>query len=225
MTTSKKIAFFMGVYKDQELAKHNIKDIRNIYGDSVDIISISDGVCDRDFESFCDKHSVYYEEGDRRAKAELGGGWTLRMLETSLRVSDFDILVKIDPDTQIKRVFRYIPDSDYFGNIRNGNHLQGGCKGLKRSAVDKILSSGLLLDTKYCSNTEYAYCRFLPPYIRVDEDKSNESLSVEDFILWDVAKILELSIEEWNDIKCFTANGKEIDLSGDYAAIHPVYGR
>jgi hypothetical protein len=228
-----KLRFLMGVYKDQHLARHTISEIRSAYPKTseAEIVVISDGIEDLVFKDFCNLYSVryFFFPGSLPLKAHPGGMWFLRALQVCYNIvgPEFDYLIKVDPDTQIKRPFKYFPaGADFFGNIRHkaSDHLQGGCLGFSRHAVEAILDSGLLFDRCYEDNKKYSYQRFKPPYLRKGELWSESWISIEDFILWDIAKRLNLKVAEWDEVKCYTVSIEHtiIDLSGDYAAVHPV---
>ena len=224
----------MGVYKDQNLAKFRLKELNSLYAENeIDIVVISDGVIDENFAEFCKGiHSLHYEVGDRRKLSiEFGGAWVERFMARCLELSDFDILLKIDPDTKFFRRFNYFPNEDYFGNRRKSkyaseyDHIQGGCKGFKREAVERILESGLLQDEFYKGNMKFAYNRFSQIYIRPGEEPEDSLLMVEDALIWDVVKRIGGTIGEWDEVNCHTPTFVPDNLmDGDYAAIHPIYG-
>jgi hypothetical protein len=230
---NKKICFFMGVYKDQHFAKLRLQELNSIYGEGeVDIVVISDGIVDEDFAEFCKGiHSLHYEVAERRkCSIEYGGEWIERFIKKCLELSNFDILIKIDPDTKLFRKFKYIPPEQYFGSIRFKRnsleqYVQGGCKGLTRKACVEILNSGFLRDEQYYGNNKFAYRRFSNTYLRENEEAESTLVMVEDAVLLDAVKRLALTIGHWDDVNCWTPTFAPSNLmDGDYAAVHPVYG-
>ena len=217
-----KLAFFIGVYKDQALAAKCILALQYLYPEA-SIVSISDSVQDSKYAKFCNLYSVSYFVGIRLKLMEFGGQWSARFLKALLE-TDADVLIKIDPDTGIHAPLdsSRFPKADIFGNIRvvgGKHHIQGGFIAIWRQAAATILDSGLLGSMEY-RGYSYSYPRFQAPYLQVGEQPSSEWLTCEDFILWDVAQRLGLKVGEFDQVCCHYRDCPS-DAAAHYAVTHP----
>lgn len=216
------LCFFLGVYKDQSLAKTSIQKLKLFYPQA-DIISISDGVEDADYAEFCADYKVNYWVRERLKTMQFGGLWTAQFL-TAMLWSEADILIKLDPDSGINSQLdpSTFPNADLFGNLRVAGgrpHIQGGFIAFRRAAARAIIESKLLGSSEYCT-THYSYPRFMPPYLQQGEQFSTEWLTCEDVILWDVIQKLGLKVAEYDQVWC---HFKDACPSPEkYAVVHPV---
>ncbi len=123
------------------------------------------------------------------------GQWTERWMKAAL-ATDADIIVKIDPDTRAMRVATF-PTEDVFGQMAptgayypNSNGIiSGGAIGFQQAAVQKIVDSGFLRDTKYD----------VKPYATEERrfGTPRETILLQDFITHDVAERLNLTKGDW----------------------------
>jgi hypothetical protein len=114
---------------------------------------VSDGDSDPEIERVCRKYSVGFVLRPRLFGVERGGESVQKMLDAFLR-TDADILVKIDPDTHIRRRFTRMPsrtDSSLFGSVQYSGagstrlvSIQGGCIIIPRQAASLLRDSALL---------------------------------------------------------------------------------
>ena len=218
-----KIAFFLGVYKDQDRAKNTIQSLRFFYP-LASIISIADGVKNADYSQFCFEHGINYWVGERFKLMQFGGAWTARFLAAMLYQTNADVLIKIDPDSGIHSPLDVsgFPDADLFGNIRTTGgraHIQGGFIAFRRTAAEALLNSKLLGSAKYCCHS-YSYPRFQLPYLQEGEESSSEWLTCEDVILYDAAHELGLTIADFDQVCCHYRSCP-LDAPSRYAITHP----
>jgi len=200
--------FYMGVYKDQFLAKLAIEALQKFYSDSP-ILCIADGTKDDIFSQFCADRGVQYTEGERLKLPQFAGRWTERFLKLFLQ-TDAPLVIKIDPDTRVNRAVEEFPKASIFSMFRyylNGKRiLNGPAIGFTREAAQAILDSGLLHDEKYTTYW-YAYPRFRAPMLRPwEEEKFDEFVSLQDEITTDVVERLGLSFAEWGDVSLTDQN-------------------
>jgi len=194
--------FYMGVYKDQFLAKLNIDALQKFYSDSP-ILCITDGTTDDTFSQFCAERGVRYIEGERLKLPQFAGQWTGRFLQLFLQ-TDAPLVIKVDPDTHINWAVEQFPTASVFAGFRyypSGKRiLNGPAIGFTREAAQAILDSGILLDEKYTTYW-YTYPRFREPLKRPwEEEKFDEFVSLQDEITTDVVERLSLPVAEWKDV-------------------------
>jgi hypothetical protein len=191
--------FYVGVYRDQHLAQTCIANLQRCYRGS--ILSISDGVGVGDYEDFCRRNGVAYQEGQRLKLSQFSGRWTERFFNLFLETDD-EWLVKVDPDTHVNQAAT-LPNAPIFCAYRythTGERiLSGPAIGFSRETVERIIASGLLRDVKYTAS-KYAYHRFLPPLLKPWETRSEEAISLQDEITTDVAARLGIEPCEWSDV-------------------------
>lgn len=216
------ITFFIGVYKDQELAKRAINQIKVFYPGSP-IVSISDGIQDDDYALFCSANSVIYTQGERLKTVPNGGAWTQRWMAEVLKTNS-DIYIKIDPDTYIQGTVTTFPDADVFGSWANGRvnfMFFGGAVGYTKHALQTITASGLLLDPKYKDN-KYGYQRW-GRFLKPGETASTELVASQDLILSEVEKALVLTQAAWTAVLIESSNRViTTQQAVGYAFVHPV---
>ena len=189
-------AFFIGVYKDQNLAKQRITELHTFYPEC-QILSLSDGIDDQDYSNFCAEHSVTYEK-DIPLKKKFAAKWTYRRFKFFLLNSEADVVVKIDPDTRIQRRVEF-PDVDVFAPLcpdtRGVVDFNGSCFGISRSIVEIVMQSGLLSDQRY------------------------DGARLEDKVLTDVFRKLGITVTGFPEA-LYHKGATSGDTSG-YAFVHP----
>lgn len=212
------VLFQICVYKDQELARARIAELRSFYG-ATPIQSISDGVRDDTYAKFCFENSVLYYIGDRLKLVKFAGAWTVRRLRLFLQ-SDADLCVKIDPDTKVCAKVERWPRADLFGHKQEppAAPLHGGCLGITREAAQKIIDSRLLLAEHY-TDLRFGYRRFH------DEKKPGEMTDVswvacEDRILEDLVPRLHLTTADLPEAYCVSGSVPRYPPAGK-AFLHP----
>lgn len=210
-----KIAFlFSTVESDFPLAIRLVNQINTFYPESR-IIAISDGRI-TDFHSL-GKYSenIVLVEGETLKYSGVMGLFTIRSFQAALSFSDSEFIIKLDPDSFLKRRFKNIPDSDWAGNINSGSFTWGycaWCKGggylIKRTAIEKIIDSKLLLHSRY--NVLQSF------------ELSTDRI-YEDCRLGHVANELNIIPTDWDEVNCgkFLIKDKR---SRNKALVHPVKG-
>lgn len=219
------IAFCFAVYQEFDLATRLINQLRYYYPES-DIICILDGTFSADYISFCNQQRVHCIEGKRLYIQHLTGAWLERLLKTYLERSKANFMVKLDPDSYLKREFNGFPDTDLGGSLLNLQHLpfpllQGGCRFHTRSSCVKILGSGLLHNPQYKHQAIFKQPRFKPPYLKPTEIYEGLSTISEDRVVSHIASVLDLSVTDWSEVFCRDADQYSPKAS-HCALIHPV---
>lgn len=216
-------AFLFHVYRDQMLALRLISQLRQFYPE-IEILCIADGVNDTEFGAIAQIHQVQYAIGEHLKKSSAGGKWCIRMFRHFLDNSSATYLIKLDPDAFMHRPFRSIPAHlDLFGAVQNDQGLsivRGGCMGMRRSAIEAILNSGLLESEKYKFSQIYGYRRF--NYFRhPHEPINNQMIACCDRILADVAQHLNLRIGHWSEVNIQFREKPPPNLDLQWAVTHP----
>lgn len=196
-----------------ELAKKLIRDLKFFH--SCQSICIFDGYKNDDLKQYLKLNNVQVIEGKHLKLQKNGAAWLIRFLEKFLELSNAKALIKVDPDTLVIRSFKELPpsDTDIAGTLLQNESIQfvsGGCIWIRREAVSKILSSQILLDSRY---------KLLPTF-GYKIPASNELSLVETFVLSQVAAILNLKQDDWSEVKC---NVLPIEKASDeWAIFHPL---
>lgn len=219
------IAFCFTVYKEFSLATRLINQIRSYYPES-DVICIMDGTCNIEFIHLCEQEQVVCIEGKRLYVRHLGGAWVERLLKTYLERSNADYMIKLDPDSYLRRKFSGFPDTDLGGSLSKLNHLsftliQGGCRFQTRETCDKILASNLLKDSQYREKNLFSRSRSQAHYFKLGEQFEDIKHPGEDAIISHVVSTLNLSISDWAEVHCRDVDNYCQDADR-YAVIHPV---
>jgi len=206
--------------KDRSLALDRIAEIQSIYGSDIQIFVHSDG----DIPAIAETGGVKFIPGRNVKGMVHGGRWTLRYMETFLLNSTSDFLVKIDPDSKVKRQITVFPEGpDILGNCfvsypSRLPYVQGGCIGFPRKTVEKIVTSRRLLSKEFCGP---GFC--LCPGKRDDHNRGDRKLyAFQDAILYSLAMKLGLKIGPWSEISVFSHRLKDQYKPGDFAVIHPL---
>lgn len=212
------VLFQICVYKDQELARARISELRSFYG-ATPIQSISDGVRDDAYAKFCLDHSVRYHIGDRLKLTKFAGSWTVRRLRLFLQ-TDADVCVKLDPDTKVCAKVERWPSADLFGHKQDppAAILHGGCLGITREAAQKILDSRLLLAQRY-TDLRFGYRRFHDEK-KPEEEREVVWVSCEDRILQDLSARLSLTLADFPEAYCVSGSVPRYPPAGK-AFLHP----
>jgi hypothetical protein len=122
------------------------------------------------------------------------------------------------------RGFRSIPDADWFGEISTRHttfpYLRGGCFGMSRPTIHRILNSDYLRDPQY-TESRWSYDRY-GYWIFPGEKPRDETIALTDHIMGDVMQALEIRPTQWDE-NCIRFREKVPD-NGDlkYAIVHPV---
>jgi hypothetical protein len=166
-----------------------------------------------------DAHIVVIEDKPRLKLPQFSGQWTQRWMEEAV-ATGADIIIKLDPDTRAKNVAAF-PEFDIFGQVSpDGTYPQmsgiicGACIGFQKAAVEKILSSGFLLDAKYSEKPYAATERRYQPW---------ETVSLQDPIVHDVAQRLGLSQGSWAGLSIkFSWDAHKDAHPRNATFVHPV---
>lgn len=187
------VLFVINVFEDAHLAERLVRQIDQHYPDAARL-TIPD---------------------EPRLKNRQTGEWTHRYLEYALGCES-DVIVKLDPDTCIWRRTT-IPTADWFGTLTDGgNFIRGGACGFSRSAAEKLVSSGLLLNQGYYNYPRYDDFRW--PH----EERSLALMPLQDGIVGDAMDQLGIKPTPWPDV-CIWGNRTEnrIPEPAGWAMTHP----
>jgi hypothetical protein len=147
-----RLFWFIQTYRDLPRLRKTLASVRTFYPDS-EVLVVSDGDPDPDIFQACMGHSVSFTQRPRLYGVEHGGELVQKILESFL-ATEADILVKIDPDTDIRRRFSILPsplDAAIYGTVESAGSssnrmtsIQGGCIIVPRQAAIRLAASGLL---------------------------------------------------------------------------------
>jgi hypothetical protein len=147
-----RIFWFIQTYRDVSRLRRTLARLRTLYPES-QVLVVSDGDADPAIAQACRSHSVKFALRARLMGVEQGGEPVQKMLEAFL-MTDADILIKIDPDTNIRRRFSRMPastDSSLYGTVQSSGpesnnilSIQGGCIIIPRQAAMLLVDSSLL---------------------------------------------------------------------------------
>jgi hypothetical protein len=147
-----RLFWFIQTYKDLPRLRRTLSALRTLYPEA-QVLVVSDGDPNPAIARACADCSVDFVLRSRLIGVEHGGEPVQKMLEAFL-ARDADILIKIDPDTNVKRRFSIMPspsDSSIFGTVQTAGpesnrivSIQGGCIIVPRAAAARLASSSLL---------------------------------------------------------------------------------
>jgi hypothetical protein len=147
-----RIFWFIQTYRDVYRLRKTLARVRKLYPESQAFV-VSDGDPDPEIKQASESHSVSSALRLRLFGVEHGGEVVQRMFEAFLK-TDADILVKIDPDTDLRRRFSAMPrpsDSSIYGTVQSAGpesnlirSIQGGCIIVPRHAAILLARSALL---------------------------------------------------------------------------------
>lgn len=149
-----RLFWFVQTYRDLPKLRQTLSRLRALYPETP-VLVVSDGDPDPRIKQACDLHSVEYRLQPRLYGVEHGGALVQQLLEAFL-ATDADILIKIDPDTDVRRRLSLMPlptDASIYGTVqsagtRRGPSIQGGCIIAPRRAAMILVNSGLLLSDR-----------------------------------------------------------------------------
>lgn len=207
------IAFFFSfVDSDFHLAERLVGQLKNFYPTSL-IMAIGDGASTSKHPgSAC---ACWYRENLKRPDTigeftQQNFQFILDMLQSDPTI---DSVVKLDPDSFLKRKFNYLPDEQWCGELNQGDFTWGystWCKGggflIKKIAIEKIVESQLLLDDRYRE-------------IQSLEEEQNRVY--EDCRLGHVANSLGIFPTKWAEVSCGRLS-KLDKRCRKKALVHPV---
>lgn len=151
-----RLCWFIQTSGDREPLERTLARLRQLYVESR-VLVVSDGDPDPEIARACATHGAAFTLGERLFGVEHGGAPVQRMLEQFL-TTDADILIKIDPDTDVRRRFTTLPDPSevaVYGTVQSAGDdrnrlvsIQGGCIIVTRRAAERLASSARLLSDR-----------------------------------------------------------------------------
>ena len=137
------LTFYLITYRDFERAVWCLDLVRIAYPNARIVIDV-DGDRDPRWRDLEKMHRAEVHYGDRLFLLDKGGAIISRMLDHFLTDPEQrQWMFRIDTDTEIRRPFRRLPESNYFGTY-NGGMVQGGCVGMTRLAAEILQTSRCL---------------------------------------------------------------------------------
>ena len=146
------IFWYIQTYRDLSRLRTTLARLRKLYPES-QVLVVSDGDTDPSIAQACGRYSVEFAHRARLMSVEHGGEPVQKMLEAFLE-TDADILIKIDPDTSLRRRLSVMPaptDPSSYGTVQwsgpESNRIfsiQGGCMIIPRQAAVLLVGSSLL---------------------------------------------------------------------------------
>jgi hypothetical protein len=187
-----KLAFFF-TFTDNDylLAKRLVEQINTFYPDAL-TLAVGDGVNTKnklDCVCWFKKHLKKLDTIGQFTQENFS--FILDML-----VSDptIDTIIKLDPDSFLKRPFKTFPEGKWGGETKTGTFTWGysrWCKGggyfIKKEAIEEIVSSRFLLE---------------PQYNVLQKVELRNNRVYEDCRLGHVANRLEIYPIEWDEVNC-----------------------
>ena len=147
-----RIFWFIQTYHDLSRLRRTLASLRSLYPES-QVLVVSDGDTDPVIKQVCDTYSAEFTLRSRLLGVEQGGEPVQRMLEAFL-TTDADLLIKIDPDTDLRRRFSALPsrsDASLYGTVQSTwsdsdrlTSIQGGCIIIPRQSAALLSDSSLL---------------------------------------------------------------------------------
>jgi hypothetical protein len=212
--------FIFPVYDDFRLVTRLISQLRGLYPTAC-LVCVSDGNFSQpDFIEVCDRYSVRLIQTNLRLKLpHFGGMWLERLFEAALIHTSSLYIIRTEGDTSFWRKFSNYPTADLGGTVNERYGFRfavGGCVFMRRTAVMQILESGVLWDSRYCSNLVYSYPRYAE-FRYANEALDERQVLLSDLILGNVAHRLGLEIASWAEVDI---RFRGIPRKG-FAATHP----
>ena len=215
---NKESVFIINVYNDFKDAMYCIQCIKKIYPEST-IVTIFDGTSSRTYMDYCKSNDVKIVRSERLYNRD-GGKWIRRWIKEGLKyVGDNGYIIKIDPETEIRKALSYIPKCDVFGcfhTASKGFHawiLQGGFHAISKDAANFLLEYDILKNPIYLSDYYREY--------RVTKRHGNDTpfLYNDASIFTHAIKTSKLSVVDHREIFCCTKFGDEFNAI-PYHIIH-----
>lgn len=149
-----RIFWFIQTYRDLHKLRKTLSRLRTLYPETP-VLVVSDGDPDPQIKEACDRYSVEFRLRPRLYGVEHGGALVQQLLEAFLSTGA-DILIKIDPDTDVRRRLSLMPlaaDTSIYGTVQSagskrGPSIQGGCIIVPRGAAILVAGSALLMSTR-----------------------------------------------------------------------------
>lgn len=149
-----RLFWLIHTYRDWPKLETNLAALRHLYPESAALV-ISDGDPDPSIPPLCGRYGVGFRLGARLFAVEHGGEIVQRMLDEFL-ARDADILIKIDPDTALRRGFTRMPPAGaraIFGTIGTNEtgdceFIQGGCMIVPRRVAEEVTARRLLVSDR-----------------------------------------------------------------------------
>jgi GR25 family glycosyltransferase involved in LPS biosynthesis len=190
------VGVVMAVVEPPEKVAWALRHLRAVYP-TAPVAVISDGVDNEGYAPVCAQYGAVYVRGERLKVPAAGGRWWQRTLEAGLGMGTRYVL-KVDPDTRFNRPVRSWPAADCFGNLlgegKRGELIQGGIQGFQRSAVERIVTSGICLREEFRDVQSWAF---------TDKERAKferENYLSTDRVLIRVLKDLGMSREHWHEV-------------------------
>jgi hypothetical protein len=149
-----RLFWFIQTYRDLARLRPTLERLRKLYPESPALV-VSDGDTNPEIERVCHEYAVGFMLRSRLMGVEQGGEPVQKMLEEFLK-TDGHVLIKIDPDTHLRRRFSTVPspgDPSIYGSVQSAGpesnrirSIQGGCIMVPRQAA-MLLANSTLLDS------------------------------------------------------------------------------
>ena len=141
----------MVVVERPDQVEWSIQRLRVVYP-MVPITLISDGQHQPRYERIAEVYGGRYQRGEKLKRPERGAEWWQRTFEAGLEFGTPYVL-KVDPDTRFNRPIASWPEFECFGTVIDAGtsreHIQGGVQGFRRTAVERIVASGICLRPEF----------------------------------------------------------------------------
>lgn len=216
--------FVFPVYRDEDLVRRLIIDLKRLYPASRLVCVADSPFPDLNFVRFAEQNQVIFLPGKRLKLPEFGGLWLERLLSHALQYCTGADIIRTEGDARFWRQFRSRPEAEIAGtlNYRYGYDFpRGGCVYLRRTAIVKILASGILRHDRYRDNPRYQYYRYSRQFCYADERLDLRPILLADLILGDVIQRLNLSLSDWSDVSIQFRDRPPDNSDLKFAVTHP----
>ncbi len=198
--------FVINLYNDFKDAMYCIQCIKRIYP-KVQIVCIFDGTDNSNFVDYCNNNSVHVVKGARLYNID-ARKWIKRWMLVGLKyVSTNGYIIKIDPETEIRKALSYIPKCDVFGCFHTANEgfkqwiIQGGFHAISKESTE------YLLNNQFIDNPIYLHEDFREYRVLKRHGNDADYLYNDAMIFTHICKTAKLSCVDHREIFCCTKFG------------------
>jgi len=194
------LTFFALTYENYEATAECLMDLRKHYPSSR-VILRSDGDTNPQLPILAERYRVDFRGEGRLFGIQNGGAIIERMLMLFCE-RPTSYLLKIDPDTVIHRRFKYLPvRNGLFGTLQTEEEspsIQGGCMGFTREAVEQILQSEMLRDSRL--KEPHNFINDSPYFFRMADRANRCGLASFDWIVPWIASALGIPMYAFDEV-------------------------
>lgn len=205
--------FFSVTQNDFFLAQRLVAQISRLYPEC-QALGVSDGYVSDFFNLFDLSEKLILIEGVHLKKEGSIAEFTTRNFNLILQLTQESHIIKLDPDSFLKKRFKNIPEnSPWSGEVAYGActwgpsfWARGGGFVIQRSTIEKVVESNLLFHSRYRE---------------LQKDEKEIGRAYEDCRLGHVANCLGVLPSKWSEVSCGKLPVKDKRVR-KMALVHPV---